>query len=139
MREREARKAASQMKCILSRKQPSAFTIRRFKGDLPDTPGTHANPLWNRQPWWIDWPKFAQEEDREPISIDEFVEWSQKRQSDALVLAVSVAKNRFPACGGVILWMGHDCFPCTNNASIVDFEAVPKPAALALKEIIRMT
>jgi beta-mannosidase len=113
----------------------SAALIRRYKGDLPEIPGTHSNPLWNRQPWWIDWPKFAQEKGRAPASLDEFVAWSQKRQTDALVLAVSAAKSRFPACGGVILWMGHDCFPCTNNASIVDFDGEPKPAALALKEL----
>jgi beta-mannosidase len=113
----------------------SAEMIRRYKGNLPDVPGTHSNALWNRQPWWIEWPKFALETGREPASLDEFVAWSQKRQAEALTLAVSAAKSRFPACGGVILWMGHDCFPCTANASIVDFDGNPKPAALALRRI----
>jgi hypothetical protein len=37
----------------------------------------------------------------------------------------------------VILWCGHDCFPCAVNTSIVDFEAAPKPAALALAAIYK--
>lgn len=113
--------------------------IRRFRGDLPEVPGTHANPLWNRQPWWIEWPKFVLEKGREPQSLEEFVVWSQKRQADALTVAVSSARSRFPACGGIIIWMGHDCCPCTTNTSIVDFDGIPKPAALALKRVIRAT
>lgn len=114
----------------------SAKMIRRYKGDLPEMPGTHKNPLWNRQPWWIEWPKFALEKGREPKSLDEFVAWSQKRQADALVLAISAIRSRFPVCGGAILWMGHDCMPCTTNASILDFDGEPKPAALALKRLL---
>jgi beta-mannosidase len=113
-----------------------AAMIRKYSGDLSVTPGTHANSLWNRQPWWLDWPKFAQEQGREPKSLEEFVAWSQKRQSDALALAVSSVKSRFPACGGVILWMGHDCFPCTSNASVLDFDGNPKPVAHALERVI---
>jgi beta-mannosidase len=115
----------------------SAEIIRRFKGDLNAAPGTHNNPLWNRQPWWVDWPRFAQEKGHEPASLEEFVAWSQKRQADALIIAASAAKSRFPACGGLILWMGHDAFPCTANTSIIDFDGNLKPAALALKNIFR--
>lgn len=115
----------------------SAEMIRRYKGDLPAVPGTHANPLWNRQPWWIEWPKFKLEKGREPASLDEFAAWSQKRQADALTLAIAKIKSRFPACGGAILWMGHDCMPCTTNASILDFDGNPKPAALALKRVLK--
>ncbi|MHB1001132.1 MAG: hypothetical protein ACYC27_17960 [Armatimonadota bacterium] len=43
--------------------------------------------------------------------------------------------NRFPKCGGVILWMGHDCFPCPANTSVVDFNGDPKPAAIAISKI----
>lgn len=51
----------------------SGEIIRRFKGDLKEVPGTHTNPLWNRQPWWVDWPIFAQEKRHEPASLEEFV------------------------------------------------------------------
>ena len=111
--------------------------IRKYKGDLKDTPGTHQNLLWNRQPWWIDWPKFVEEKGREPRDLEEYVTWSQARQSAALTLAARVLKSRFPACGGMIIWMGHDTFPCTSNTAIVDFEGNPKPAAIELAKIFR--
>jgi len=49
--------------------------------------------------------------------------------------AAQACKNRFPACGGFMVWMGHDCFPCPINTSVIDFYGNYKPAALALKEV----
>ncbi|MGB9588675.1 MAG: hypothetical protein ACPL7O_10905, partial [Armatimonadota bacterium] len=69
--------------------------------------------------------------------LEEYVEWSQERQKNALYIAVKSCKERFPKCGGLLIWMGHDCFPCTANTAIIDFEGNPKPAALALKKIWR--
>lgn len=114
-----------------------AELIRRFSGDLNPMPATHENPLWNRQPWWVDWAKFVEEKGHEPATLEEYVLWSQQRQSDALAIAVSAVKARFPKCGGIVIWMGHDAFPCTANLSIVDFDGEPKPAALRLKQIIK--
>jgi hypothetical protein len=31
--------------------------------------------------------------------------------------------------------MGHDCYPCPANTSIVDFDGQPKPAVAALKAV----
>ena len=53
----------------------------------------------------------------------------------ALGILVDAEKQRFPAVGGVLLWMGHDSFPCTANTSIIDFWGRPKPAALTVGEI----
>jgi beta-mannosidase len=98
-------------------------------------PGTADNPLWNRHTsWWVEWPRFVEEHGREPRDLEEYVAWSQSRQSKALSIAVKACKDRFPRCGGVLLWTGHDCFPCAANTSIVDFDGNPKPAALALKK-----
>ena len=38
---------------------------------------------------------------------------------------MKACKDRFPSCGGAILWCGHDCFPCAVNTSIVDFDGLP--------------
>jgi beta-mannosidase len=112
--------------------------IRRSAGDLDVMPATAENPLWRRTSiWWIEWPEFVAETGREPSSIEEYVAWSQERQKKALTIAVGACKGRFPRCGGTILWMGHDCFPCTANTAIVDFDGNPKPAALALGKIWR--
>lgn len=118
----------------------SADITRRYAGDLDPYPGTADNPLWNRHTsWWVEWPVFIEEIGREPRDLEEYVEWSQQRQAKALSIAVKACKDRFPRCGGILLWTGHDCFPCEANTSIIDFDCKPKPAALALKEIWRGT
>ena len=104
-------------------------------GGMPLMPCDLSNPLWRRSFWWIHWQRFIDKVGRAPNDIAEFVAWSQKWQADALAYAARATRERFPRIGGMILWMGHDAFPCTSNTSIVDFYGRPKPAALALKEI----
>jgi len=113
---------------------PSSI-IRRFAGGLSELPATRENPLWRRTFWWIDWPRFEREFGREPGDLEEYVRWSQERQAMALSIAAQSAAERFPRCGGMLIWMGHDCFPCTANTAIVDFDGNPKPAALALAKV----
>jgi len=113
----------------------SAEIIRQFAGDLPTMPANGHNLLWKRFSWWIEWDIFTQEKEREPETLDEYVAWSQARQAEALRIVASSLKEKFPRCGGVIFWMGHDCFPCTSNTSVIDFWGRPKPAALALTDV----
>lgn len=112
-----------------------ADLIREFAGDLEVLPATLENPLWRRTSWWIDWPEYLREHGREPTTLEEYVAWSQERQATALGAAVAACKRRFPRCGGILLWMGHDCFPCTANTALVDFHGRPKPAALRLAAV----
>jgi beta-mannosidase len=114
-----------------------AELIRRYAGNLPVIPGTMGNVLWRRFYWWIEWDEFEKDKGREPLSLEEYVDWSQARQAAALTVAVRAAKARFPGIGGMIFWMGHDAFPCTANTSLIDFEGRPKPAALAVAKIWR--
>lgn len=120
---------------------PSASPVdilKRTAGEFSLMPADAENPLWRRTSvWWIEWHEFVSEMGRAPSSIEQYVSWSQRRQQNALEIAVRACKDRFPRCGGIILWMGHDCFPCTANTSIVDFDGNPKPAALALAKIWR--
>ncbi len=116
----------------------SAEIIRRSSGGLDPMPADSTNPLWKRtSPWWIEWHEAIRELGREPESIEQYVEWSQARQAKALSIAVKSCKDRFPRCGGIILWMGHDCYPCTANTSIVDVDGNPKMAAISLQKIWR--
>jgi beta-mannosidase len=115
----------------------SVEVIRAYKGDLPETPGTRDNPLWKRTSWWIEWPVFVEEQGREPKDLEEYVTWSQERQRRALGIAARSAQARFPRCGGFIIWMGHDCFPCTANTAIVDFNGDPKPAGIEIGKVFR--
>jgi beta-mannosidase len=111
--------------------------IERSAGDLATLPGSADNPLWRRTSWWIEWPIFVQEHGREPSDLAEFVAWSQARQAEALAIAAAACKARFPRCGGFLVWMGHDSFPCTANTAVVDFEGRAKPAAVALRKAFR--
>lgn len=114
----------------------SAAIIRRYAGEYQTMPCAPGNPLWRRTSvWWCEDGKFEKEKGREPESLEEYVEWSQARQAEALSIAVRACKSRFPRCGGVLIWMGHDCFPCLANTSIIDFLGQPKPAALALRSL----
>lgn len=49
-----------------------------------------------------------------------------------LSYVVNACYKRFPKCGGVILWMGHDCYPAPVNTSLFDHDGNPKPAASAI-------
>jgi beta-mannosidase len=115
-----------------------AALIRKYAGELPVLPVHPSNPLYCLTlSWWTENEQFEREKGRAPSSLEEYVDWSQARQAETLAVAVRACKARFPRCGGVILWCGHDCFPCAVNTSIVDFEAAPKPAALALAAIYK--
>ena len=114
----------------------AADLIRKYKGDCQVLPIHHSNPFWrNPIAWWLQASQFEQEMGHAPASLEEYVGWSQNRQARALVTAVKACKERFPRCGGALLWMGHDTFPCPTNTAIIDFEGQPKPAATALKNI----
>jgi beta-mannosidase len=112
-----------------------ADIIEHYRGDYPAMPASTTNPLWRRTSWWIDWDLFLEQGGKEDASLDDYIRWSQERQAQALTIVASNLKGKFPRCGGVIFWMGHDCFPCTANTSAIDFWGRYKPAALALKKI----
>ncbi len=100
------------------------------------------NPPFRRQTdpwWWGEWDAFRDEYGREPECVEEYAAWFEGRQAAALRIAVQSCKRRFPRCGGVILWMGHDCFPCLANTSIIDFLGQPKLAYDAVKKVFHAT
>ncbi|MPM77287.1 hypothetical protein SDC9_124289 [bioreactor metagenome] len=72
---------------------------------------------------------------RQPASDEEYVEWSQARQCRALEIVLLSLKSKFPACGGAIVWDGHDDFPCPSNCSVIDFHGGLKPAAEVISRI----
>lgn len=115
----------------------SAELIRRYDGGLPNLPVSKQNPLWARQPWWVEGEQFRAEHGHEAKTLEEYVDWSQERQSRGLAHAMGAAVDRYPACGGFFIWMGHDSFPCCANTSIIDFDGQEKPAAKALAEVIQ--
>ncbi len=91
---------------------------------------------------WVQWDIFCAahpgvEKLEARDGLGKYVEFSQALQAEALTIAVRACRERFPKCGGVILWMGHDVYPCPINTSIIDFEGTPKPAYYAVRELYR--
>lgn len=118
----------------------SLETIERYAGELDPWPPSVENPLWQlRQPWWIQWERYAKAHRFAPNreELGRFVFVSQEEQAEALAYMVASCKRRFPRCSGVMLWMGHDCYPCFSNTSIIDYDGNPKPAVEALRRVLR--
>jgi beta-mannosidase len=115
-----------------------ADLIRRHAGHESVWPPTA--PLWRHSAgWWTQWPRFAAACAGLPsaAALDRYVALTQADQARHLAAAAAAAKARFPRCGGFLVWMGHDCFPCPANTSLFDFARRPKPAARALAAVFR--
>lgn len=116
----------------------SAEVIRAFCGDS-GLPADASHPAWRHAAsWWLQWKRYL-EADGNPANLENYVGWSQRRQAEALAYAFSACREKFPRCGGFIVWMGHDCFPCPVNTSILDFHGRPKPAAFALRDVLELS
>jgi len=110
--------------------------LRRHAGGEALWPPT--TPLWRHAAnWWTQEQRlvapFAHLPPDEALAA--YVEQTRREQAEALAMAARACKGRFPRCGGFIVWMGHDCFPCPANTSLVDFARQPKPAWHALREV----
>lgn len=116
---------------------PGAMSLEmmnRYKGDYQLLPASTENPLWRNVSWWIQWDEYKSTGNN-LNDIDAYIKWSQDRQTEGLTMALKKSKEKFPECGGFIIWMGHDSFPCMVNTSIVDFEGNPKPVTKELSKI----
>lgn len=114
----------------------SVELIEKYAGDFETFPPTRENPYWTRLTnWWIDWSRVISAYGREPRDLPEYVAWSEALQAKMLALEVRACKERFPRCGGVLLWSGHDTFPLTINSSLIDFDGAYKPSAHTVAEI----
>lgn len=67
--------------------------------------------------------------------LAEWVDANQRRQAEMLAYAAASALNRFPRCGGFIVWLGHDTFPCPVSLSLLDFDGGVKPVARSLARV----
>ena len=118
---------------------PAAATraqFDRYNGGLDVWPPVSAYWLHSSS-WWLQWDRYEKAvEGLDPdAALEEYIRVTQDVQAQAYAIAAATCKRRFPACGGFIIWMGHDCFPCPANNSVIDFMRNPKPAYHALREV----
>ncbi len=114
--------------------------MKKYSGGCDLWPPTKDNPLWvHSSLWWLPKDRFKRELRglQGAARMKKFVQLSQDFQSRILELAAGSCKERFPRCAGFIIWMGHDCFPCLANTSIIDVEGNPKPAYHAVAKVFR--
>lgn len=112
--------------------------IRRHAGS--DAPWPPTNALWQHSSgWWTQWDRLAPAVAHltPDAALARYIELTQREQADDLALAARLSKARFPRCGGFLVWMGHDCFPCLANTAIIDCEHRLKPVALALASVFQ--
>lgn len=109
----------------------------KYRGTCAYWPPHESNPYWSHvNSWWVQYDRFKDEVEGlpEPRRSERFVALSQALQAQGLAIAARSCKRRFPRCGGFLLWMGHDAFPCLSNTAVIDFDGNPKPAYHALRE-----
>ncbi len=87
--------------------------------------------------WWTQWARLRPRLEHLPpaVALAEYVRLTQAEQAEAYASAAAACKARFPRCGGFLVWMGHDCFPCPANNAVIDFARQPKPAYQALRRV----
>lgn len=89
--------------------------------------------------WWTQWGNVLCEVCASAPNAEEalrqYCAWTRERQARCYEIAARACKARFPRCGGFLVWMGHDCFPCPANNSLFDVEGKPKPAVDALRKV----
>lgn len=114
----------------------SCEQFERYHGGAAMWPPT--TDYWRHSSaWWIQWDRYEQVVGSlDPdAGLDEYIRRTQDVQARAYAVAAASCKRRFPACGGFIIWMGHDCFPCAINNSVIDYMRKPKQAFYALREV----
>ncbi len=112
-------------------------TIQKYDDGMAWPP---EGEYWNHTAmWWTQWDQYKTilQDENEQQALLEYVHLTQKQQADAYEVAAVCCKKRFPECGGFIIWMGHDSFPCPANNSVIDYDRKPKPAYYALKNVFR--
>lgn len=89
--------------------------------------------------WWTQWDRLsARFGELEPAAaLAAYVDHTRSEQAAKLAFAAWAKKVQFPRCGGFLVWMGHDAFPCLANTSIIEFDHVLKPAAKALAAVFQ--
>lgn len=88
--------------------------------------------------WWTQWDLYhnpMKDISEATMGVAAYIRETQAHQAEAYSIAANACKRRFPKCGGFIIWMGHDCFPCPANNSVIDFLCETKPAYHALREV----
>lgn len=94
--------------------------------------GEDLRQLWTHTSgWWLGHLDAWLAAGGELTELASWVAASQARQAELLGYAARRSRDRFPACAGFLVWLGHDTFPCAVSLSLLDADGTPKPVAHA--------
>jgi beta-mannosidase len=113
-----------------------AELIRRYAGGEATWPPDSA--YWRHASgWWTQWDRLREKfaAAAPATALELFTEYTRREQAEKLAFAIHAKKAQFPRCGGFLIWMGHDAFPCLANTSIIEFDHALKPAAHAIAAV----
>jgi beta-mannosidase len=122
---------------------PAAASIaflEKYADGLELWPPNQENRFWmHTSGWWLQYDEFkATLAGLEPKAwLQRYVEESARLQAHALAFAARRTRDRFPRCGGFMVWMGHDAFPCAVSIAVIDYDREPRPALHALAEVFK--
>ncbi len=110
----------------------SLAALERHRGDQSLWPPSRANVHWlNPGALWAPWEDVTREFGPFPddaAQLPHVVRASRYLQAESYRYVAESVRRRFPACSGLIIWMGHDCVHCTANNSLVQIDGSTKPA-----------
>ncbi|HEY1683151.1 MAG TPA: glycoside hydrolase family 2 TIM barrel-domain containing protein [Tepidisphaeraceae bacterium] len=118
----------------------SMALMKKYGKGMKLWPPAKDNPYWTHTSlFWLPKEQFAEQLRglKGEAALKKLVAITEDWQTRILQLAAQSCKARFPRCSGFIVWMGHDCFPCPINTSIIDFAGKPKPVYEAIKKVFR--
>jgi len=115
----------------------SVELLKKYAGNLSPFPYSMDNMFWRREYWYNHFNMYERYSGKKlsDTSLEDFVEWSQDFQAKILGIEISACKRRFPHCGGVIIWMGHDACPSVLNTSVINYDGTPKKAVKTITEL----
>lgn len=114
-----------------------AELLRRYADGHPLWPPTEENAYWaHRGSFWIQWEQlsaqfgaWSENEDE----LDVYVQASRFLQMESLRYMAESTRRREPESSGFLVWMGNEPFANNANTSLIEHDAVPKPAFYAIR------
>jgi beta-mannosidase len=114
--------------------------LQKYCDQNPLWPPINTNRLWlHTSSWWLQWERFKKEVENLPPekALPHYIALSQDLQAKALSIAARSCRDRFPRCGGFLIWMGHDAFPCASSIACIDYDRTPRPVCRELEKVFK--
>lgn len=116
----------------------SLALLEQNHGGLPAWPADDTNQLWlHHGSWWIGWELltrvFGPWDKEDSGQLRQQIDCSRFLQAEGLRYVLEACRRRAFSCSLATIWMGHDCYWCTANNSVIEYNTALKPAYSAVQ------